>query len=188
MERFYGPKIDLHIKDAIGRTWQCGTIQLDMSLPEKFDLEFVDKDASRKRPVMIHVALFGSLERFFGILIEHFAGRFPLWLSPRPVRILTVADRHEDYASSLMKQIQDAGLLCEIDAAQESVGKKIRNAQLSQVNYILTVGDNELEKKSLAVRIRDNNKVINDLELNSFITAMKKERDDKELLSPYLQS
>src|SRR5262249_51157683 len=112
---FYGPKIDFHIRDAINRTWQCGTIQLDMALPEKFDLEYTAADGSRQRPVMIHRALFGSVERFFGILIEHFAGRFPLWISPLQVRIVAVADRHLPYSEELAKKIRDAGFICEID-------------------------------------------------------------------------
>ena len=107
---FYGPKIDFHIRDAIGRTWQLGTIQLDMALPERFELEYTDEDGSRKRPVMIHRALFGSMERFFGILIEHFAGRFPLWISPRQVRIITVADRHLEAAQKVAAQLHSASV------------------------------------------------------------------------------
>ncbi|MCB1119838.1 MAG: threonine--tRNA ligase, partial [Chlamydiia bacterium] len=151
-----GPKIDFHIKDALGRTWQCGTIQLDMALPDRFELEYTDKDGQRHRPIMIHRAVYGSIERFFGILIEHFAGRFPLWLSPRHIRILTVADRHEPFARELEKECRRQGFLCAVDATQESVGKKVRNAQLMQVNYILTVGDQELENQMVNVRTRDN--------------------------------
>lgn len=153
---FYGPKIDLHIRDAIGRSWQCGTIQLDFSLPEKFELEYTDADGEPKRPVMIHRAIFGSIERFFGILIEHYAGKFPLWLSPRQVRLITVADRHADFAHEVAKEFKSKGLHVEVDDAQESVGKKIRSAQLEQVNYMLTVGDQELENKTVSVRTRDN--------------------------------
>lgn len=153
---FYGPKIDMHIEDALGRTWQCGTIQLDMALPQKFNLEYVDSDGSRKVPVTIHRVLYGSLERFLGILIEHFGGRLPLWLSPRQVRIITVADRHEPYARELKEAFDKAGILCEVDDTGESVSKKVRNAQLFQVNYILTVGDKEVEHRTINVRTRDN--------------------------------
>lgn len=153
---FYGPKIDLHIRDALNRTWQCGTIQLDMSLPERFELEYVSATGDRVKPIMIHRAIFGSLERFFGILIEHYAGKFPLWLSPRQVSIIVVADRHLPFAESTKKHLQSAGIICEIDASHESVSKKIRQAQLHQVNYILTVGDKEVENQTVSVRTRDN--------------------------------
>ena len=138
---FYGPKIDIHIRDALGRSWQCGTVQLDMALPEKFELEYMDKDGILKRPVMLHRAIFGSIERFFGILIEHFAGKFPLWISPLPIRVITVADRHREYAYETKKSIERAGFICDVDDTSESVNKKIRNAQLLQINYMLTVGD-----------------------------------------------
>ena len=153
---FYGPKIDIHIHDALGRAWQCGTVQLDMALPEKFELEYMDKDGTLKRPVMLHRAIFGSIERFFGILIEHFAGKFPLWISPLPVRVITMADRHCEYAHELMKEIKKAGFICDIDDSNESMNKKIRNAQLLQINYMLTVGDKELENKTVSLRTRDN--------------------------------
>lgn len=153
---FYGPKIDLHIRDAIGRSWQCGTIQLDFSLPEKFELEYNDGSGEPKRPVIIHRAIFGSLERFFGILIEHYAGKFPLWLSPRQVRIITVADRHADFAHEVARAYSARGIHVEVDDGQESVGKKVRNAQLEQVNYMLTIGDQEVENKTVSVRTRDN--------------------------------
>ena len=153
---FYGPKIDIHIKDALGRSWQCGTIQLDMALPEKFDLEYMDKDGELKRPVMIHRAIFGSIERFFGILIEHFVGKFPLWISPIGARILTVADRHASYAQEVALQLKEAGILCDVDERSESVNKKVRDAQMEQINYILTVGDKEVENSTLSLRTRDN--------------------------------
>jgi threonyl-tRNA synthetase len=153
---FYGPKIDFHIRDALKRTWQCGTIQLDMSLPEKFALEYTASDGSRQRPVMIHRALFGSIERFFGILLEHFGGRFPLWISPEQIRILTIADRHNDYAYRIKEQCRAGGWHVTVDDSSESMGKKVRQAQLDQVNYILTVGDRELEDNTVTVRTRDN--------------------------------
>ncbi|MCB1174892.1 MAG: threonine--tRNA ligase [Leptospiraceae bacterium] len=153
---FYGPKIDIHIKDAIGRTWQCGTIQLDMSLPERFDLLYITESGDKERPIMIHRAIYGSLERFLGIVVEHYAGKFPLWFSPRQARILTVADRHHEYASQVEQQFKDAGLRVSVDDSAESVPKKVRNAQLDQVNYILVVGDAELSAKTVNVRTRAN--------------------------------
>lgn len=181
---FYGPKIDFHIRDALGRTWQCGTVQLDMALPERFELEYVAGDGTRKRPVMLHRALFGSIERFFGILIEHFAGKFPLWISPRQIRILTVADRHNDYAHALKKALFKEGFQVEVDDSPESVGKKVRSAQLDQVNYILTVGDKEVENKTIALRTRDNI-VHGELALDSFVKTLIEERKSRALLSPY---
>lgn len=179
---FYGPKIDFHIRDALNRTWQCGTIQLDMALPERFELEYIASDGSRPRPVMIHRALFGSVERFFGILIEHFAGKFPLWLSPSQVRILTVADRHNEYAEKLSAEIRKNGLNVEVDDSPESVSKKVRNAQLAQVNYILTVGDKEMENNTLNVRTRDN-VVHGEMELVKFISILMEEKATRSLTS-----
>jgi threonyl-tRNA synthetase len=152
---FYGPKIDYHVKDAIGRSWQCGTIQLDFSMPEKFDLTYEGSDGQKHRPVMIHRAIYGSLERFIGILIEHFAGRFPLWLSPRQVRVLTIADRHQPYAEDVARELRGAGLRTQVDARTETTNKKIREAQLDQVNYILVVGDTEVAQSTVNVRTRD---------------------------------
>lgn len=179
---FYGPKIDFHIRDALGRTWQCGTVQLDMALPEKFELEYTDHDGARKRPVMIHRALFGSIERFFGILIEHFSGKFPLWISPRAVRILTVADRHQPWAEQVLRELKKAHIQAEIDASEESVGKKVRNAQLDQVNYMLTIGDKEVENKSINLRSRDN-VVHGEMSLTTFIQTAQEERRSRSLTS-----
>ncbi len=153
---FYGPKIDIHIKDVIGRTWQCGTIQLDMSLPERFELTYEGADGKKHSPVVIHRVIYGSLERFFGIMVEHYAGKFPLWLSPVQVKILTVADRHDEYAEFLRKKFFDAGVRVELDTRAESIPKKVREAQLQQVNYILVVGDKEQEVQTINVRTRDN--------------------------------
>ena len=171
-----------HIRDALGRSWQCGTIQLDKSLPEKFDLEYMDSDGLHKRPIMIHRAIFGSIERFFGILIEHFAGRFPFWISPRQARIVPVADRHNEYAHAFAKEIRDAGFECDVDDSNESVSKKIRDAQLLQVNYMLTVGDRETENQTVNLRRRDN-KVIGEVDLNSILSTLKRESEDKSLTS-----
>jgi threonyl-tRNA synthetase len=181
---FYGPKIDFHIRDALQRTWQCGTIQLDMALPERFELEYIDKDGQRKRPVMIHRAIFGSMERFFGILIEHFAGKFPLWISPAQVRILTVADRHVPYASALKDALFKEGFHVELDDSPESVSKKVRNAQLLQTNYILTIGDQEMENHSINLRTRDN-VVHGEMQLEPFMKAIIQERDSRSLTSPF---
>jgi threonyl-tRNA synthetase len=184
---FYGPKIDFHIRDAINRSWQCGTIQLDMALPERFDLEYTAPDGTRKRPVMIHRAIFGSIERFLGILIEHYAGKFPLWLSPLQIRLLTVADRHEPYAQQLAEKFKQLGFHVEVDAAQESVSKKVRNAQLAQANYILTIGDQEVEHQTANLRTRDN-VVHGEIQLDNFIQIIEKERRERALTSPYASS
>lgn len=153
---FYGPKIDFHIKDALGRTWQCATIQLDMALPERFDLTYEGEDGKKHRPVMIHRTIYGSMERFLGILVEHYAGKFPLWLSPVQVKILTVADRHNDYVQKIYDQFFDAGIRVEMDLRSEGISKKVRDAQVKKVNYILIVGDKELENGTVNVRTRDN--------------------------------
>lgn len=181
---FYGPKIDIHIRDAIGRNWQCGTVQLDMSLPEKFTLTYDDSDGTQKRPVMLHRAIFGSIERFFGILVEHFAGKFPFWLSPYQIRILTVADRHTAYAKELAQKFLDRGFICDIDDSNESVGKKVRSAQLLKVNYMLTIGDKEVENRTAALRTRDN-VVHGEVDISNFLAIVEKEREDKALMSPY---
>lgn len=183
---FYGPKIDIHIKDALSRSWQCGTIQLDMALPEKFQLEYMDKDGQFKRPIMIHRALFGSVERFIGILIEHFVGKFPLWLSPSQVRVIPIADRHEPYANEVCAVIKQAGFQSDVDASHESVNKKVRNAQLMQYNYILILGDKELENQSINLRTRDN-VVHGELALNVFLHKIEQERSDYSLTSYFAE-
>ncbi|WP_316355646.1 threonine--tRNA ligase [Candidatus Neptunichlamydia sp. REUL1] len=181
---FYGPKIDLHVHDAIGRRWQCGTIQLDMSLPEKFKLEYKDSDGEYKRPIMIHRAIFGSIERFLGILIEHFAGKFPFWMSPLPVRVIPVAEAHADYARDVARQIRKAGFLCDCDESPESLGKRVRNAQLLKINYMLTVGDKEVQNKSIALRTRDN-VVHGEIKLEDFLKNCTIEYKERKLTSPY---
>ena len=151
---FYGPKIDFHLRDSIGRTWQCGTIQLDMQMPEKFDLTYVGEDGQKHRPVMIHRVAYGSLERFIGILIEHFAGAFPAWLAPVQVRILPLTDRHVDYAEKLAASMRDKEVRVEVDARNEKIGYKIREGQMQKVPYLLVVGDKEEEAGEVAVRKR----------------------------------
>lgn len=184
---FYGPKIDVHVKDALGRTWQCATIQLDMNFPEKFQLEYTTKDGSRQRPIMIHRVIYGAVERFMGILIEHFGGKFPLWLSPRQMRILCVADRHAPYAHELNDALRQANFHSEVDDSQESVGKKVRNAQLDQVNYILTVGDQEVEHRTLSLRTRDN-MTHGEMTLDKFMEQVLVERQQRLLTSPFTKS
>jgi threonyl-tRNA synthetase len=177
---FYGPKIDISIRDALGRKWQCGTIQLDMSLPERFELEYVANDGSRKRPVMIHRVIYGSIERFFGILIEHFTGKFPFWFSPRQVRMIPVADRHAPYAHEVAKLLTQQKYNVEVDDTNESVSKKIRLAQLSQVNYMLTVGDREMENKTVSIRGRDNTQY-GEIPLDTFLQKIGQERKERSL-------
>ena len=154
---FYGPKIDVHIQDALGRTWQCGTIQLDMSLPERFDLSYIGGDNEKHRPVMIHRVICGSIERFLGILIEHFAGKFPLWMSPVQVAVLAINDEMAPYADETRAALQEAGLRAEVDSRTESLNKKIREAQLNQIPLILTIGAKEKESGTLSVRTLDGN-------------------------------
>ncbi len=152
---FYGPKIDIKVKDSLGRSWQCSTIQVDFNLPERFDMKYRGKDGKEHRPIMIHRALMGSLERFFGILIEHYAGVFPLWLAPTQVRVLTITDRHADYASEVRDQLLAAGIRADADLANEKIGYKIRQATVRKVPYLVIIGDNELEARSITVRKRD---------------------------------
>ena len=154
---FYGPKIDVHIKDALGRTWQCGTIQLDMSLPERFDLSYIDKNNEKQRPFMIHRVIYGSIERFFGILIEHFAGKFPLWMAPIQVILLPINDDLVSHANDVRIMLENAGLRTGIDDRTESLNKKVRDAQLNNIPLILTIGDKEKKSKTLSVRTLDGN-------------------------------
>ena len=151
---FYGPKIDIKIEDAIGRIWQLGTIQLDWNLPERFELEYTGDDNQKHRPIMIHRALFGSIERFFGVLIEHYAGAFPLWLAPVQVAVLPITDRINEYAESITAELRDAGFRVEVNLKSDKIGAKIRDAQLQKVPYMLILGDKELDEKQVAVRER----------------------------------
>ena len=151
---FYGPKLDFHLTDCIGRTWQCGTIQLDFQLPERFELEYVGADGSKHRPIMIHRVVFGSIERFIGILIEHFAGAFPVWLAPVQVKLLPIADRHLDYIYEVKKALEANGIRCEVDDRNEKIGYKIREAQVKKVPYMVIVGDKDVEAGTVAIRSR----------------------------------
>ena len=151
---FYGPKLDFHLQDCLGRTWQCGTIQLDFQLPERFELEYTGADGQKHRPIMIHRVVFGSIERFIGILIEHFAGAFPLWLAPEQVRILPISERHHEKAREIYQQLFNAGMRVEIDERSEKIGYKIREAQLQKIPYMLIIGDKEAESGTVSVRRR----------------------------------
>ncbi len=175
---FYGPKIDFHIKDSLGRTWQTATIQLDMSLPERFNLFYEGKDGKKHRPVMIHRVIYGALERFLGILIEHYTGKFPLWLSPVQVRILSIADRFNKYAEEIKEEYEKAGLRVEVDDRTESISKKVREAQLDKVNYIFVVGEKEIKDKTATVRTR-NNEIIGTFKYSNFLERLTKEIKEK---------
>ncbi|MCI8581399.1 MAG: threonine--tRNA ligase [Dorea sp.] len=171
---FYGPKIDFHLEDSIGRTWQCGTIQLDMQMPQRFDLEYTGADGEKHRPIMIHRVAFGSIERFIGILIEHFAGAFPTWLAPVQVKVLPISDKYMDYAKQVFDTLEEAGIRTEIDTRAEKIGYKIREAQMNKVPYMLVVGAKEEENKAVSVRSRfagDEGQK----ELSAFIESVKEE-------------
>ncbi|MBN2259534.1 MAG: threonine--tRNA ligase [Clostridiales bacterium] len=175
---FYGPKIDFHLRDAIGRSWQCGTIQLDMQLPKQFELSYIGKDGEKHRPIVIHRVVYGSIERFIGILIEHFAGNFPLWVAPEQVKIIPVADRHADFAKMIEKQLNEAGIRVSIDERSEKVGYKIREAQLSKVPYMLVVGDKEIESGDISVRSHHKGE-LGTKSVESFINELHQEVKDK---------
>lgn len=151
---FYGPKIDFHLEDSIGRTWQCGTIQLDFQLPLRFELEYTGADGEKHRPIMIHRVAFGSIERFIGILIEHFAGAFPTWLAPVQVKVLPISDKYMDYGKKVMEALNDAGIRAELDTRAEKIGYKIREAQMQKIPYMLVVGAKEEENGLVSVRSR----------------------------------
>jgi len=176
---FYGPKIDFHIKDALGRTWQCGTIQLDMALPDCFELTYEGEDGKKHRPVMIHRTIYGSLERFIGVLVEHYAGRFPLWFSPIQVALLPIADRHIEFCNKLKEQMEKEGLRVVVDEKTDTMNKKVRNAQLLQINYILVVGDKELENKTVNIRTREN-KILGEKKPSDLIKELVKEMKERK--------
>jgi threonyl-tRNA synthetase len=177
---FYGPKVDFHFRDAIGRLWQLTTVQVDFALPERFDMEFVGEDNERHRPVMIHRAILGSLERFSGVLIEHYAGAFPLWLAPEQVRLVPVADRHVEHARELAERLRAAGLRPFVDASGETVGKKVRAAQLMRIPYTLVIGDREAETGNLTVRDRSGTEA-KDVALDMFVRALAEEAGTRSL-------
>ena len=152
---FYGPKIDFHLKDSMDRTWQCGTVQVDFSMPERFDLSYIGEDGKKHRPVMVHRALFGSLERFIGILLEHYKGNLPLWLSPNQVVVMTLTDENKEYGKKIYKKLKEKGIRVKLDDRAETMNKKVRDEQVQKYNYMITVGDKEEKKKTIAVRNRD---------------------------------
>ncbi|ACJ76106.1 threonyl-tRNA synthetase [Thermosipho africanus TCF52B] len=170
---FYGPKVDFHVKDSLGREWQCATIQLDFQMPERFDLKYVDKDGIEKRPVMIHTAKYGSLERFFGILIEHYAGAFPLWISPVQVLVLPVSDKYIDYAKKVARLLSESNIRVEVDSRNETLGYKIREAQISKVPYMIIVGENEEKSGKISVRSRDGVEE-KDVSVEEFVEVVRK--------------
>ena len=176
---FYGPKIDFHLVDCIGRTWQCGTIQLDFQLPQRFELEYVGADGEKHRPIMIHRVVFGSIERFIGILIEHFAGAFPTWLAPVQVKVLPISDKYMDYAQSVLNKLTEAGIRAEVDTRAEKIGYKIREAQTAKIPYMLVVGQKEEEENTVSVRSRAAGDV-GARSLDTFIADILKEIETKE--------
>ena len=175
---FYGPKLDFHIEDSLGRTWQCGTIQLDYQLPGRFDLEYTGSDGQKHCPVMIHRVVFGSIERFIGVIIEHFGGKFPTWLAPVQVRLLPITDRNNDYTDKVLEQLKAAGIRCESDKRQEKTGYKVREAQMQKIPYMLVIGDKEVEEGTVAVRRRDGN-TTETMPVADFVAMVAKEIADR---------
>ncbi len=175
---FYGPKIDFHLEDSIGRTWQCGTIQLDFQLPQRFEMEYVGEDGQKHRPIMVHRVVFGSIERFIGILIEHYAGKFPVWLSPVQVKILPITEKQQAYAEELYKKMKEAGIRAELDSRNEKIGYKIREAQMEKVPYMLVIGEKEAADGSVSVRRRDKGDT-GAVPADEFIAQVKREIAEK---------
>lgn len=171
---FYGPKIDFHLKDSIGRTWQCGTIQLDFQLPLRFGAEYIGADREKHRPIMIHRVVYGSIERFIGILIEHYAGKFPVWLAPVQTIILPVSEKSNIYAGKIAERLKAASIRCEVDQRDEKVGYKIREAQLEKVPYMVILGQKEEEAGTVSVRDRDSQRT-SQMSLDAFIELIQKE-------------
>lgn len=177
---FYGPKLDFHLRDCIGRTWQCGTIQLDFQLPERFELEYVGADGNKHRPIMIHRVVFGSIERFIGILIENFAGAFPTWLAPVQVKLLPIADRHLDYINGIKKALEVKGIRCELDDRNEKIGYKIREAQINKIPYMIITGDKDVEGKVVSIRSRKDGD-IGSMSIDDFIARIVEEIETKAI-------
>ena len=175
---FYGPKIDFHLQDCLGRTWQCGTIQLDMNLPERFDLTYTGADGEKHRPVMIHRVVLGSIERFIGILTEHFGGAFPLWLSPVQAKILTITDRSDEMAKALAARLEKEGIRTELDLRNEKIGFKVREAQMMKIPYMLVLGDKEVEQNVVNVRTRKG-ETIGNMTIDELVAKLKHEIDTK---------
>ncbi len=176
---FYGPKIDIKLVDAIGRLWQLSTVQFDFNLPQRFGLEYVGEDGQRHQPLMVHRALFGSTERFFGVLIEHYAGAFPLWLSPVQVAIVPIAERHADYANKVAVELRAIGARVEVDARNEKMNAKIREHALQKVPFILVVGDKEQESGQVNVRVRGQDKAEGTVSLAEFVARVKRLKETR---------
>lgn len=176
---FYGPKIDFHIEDSLGRSWQCGTIQLDFQLPQRFELEYIGRDGKKHRPIVIHRVIFGSIERFIGILIEHFAGKFPVWLSPIQVKVLPISDKFMDYSKEVMDKLRKAGIRCEIDARNGKTNYKIREARNERVPYMIIIGEKEKTRGDISIRSRKNGDE-GSTSLKEFIARVQKENKDKK--------
>ena len=178
---FYGPKLDFHLKDSIGRMWQCGTIQLDFQLPQRFDIDYIGADGDKHRPIMLHRVVFGSIERFIGILIEHYAGKFPVWIAPVQVKVLSVSDKYNDYAKEIAVSLEESGVRVEVDDRNEKLGYKIREARMDKIPYMVIVGKNEKKSKSVSVRQRDaeiDRQELGEMSLEQLVELVK--RGDKE--------
>ena len=175
---FYGPKLDVITKDALGREWQCGTIQIDFMLPERFDLSYINEDGEMERPILIHRAPLGSLERWIGLLIEHYAGAFPLWLAPIQVIIITITDRQNEYALALLNALKKEHLRAEVDERKETTAAKIRDAELQKIPYMIILGDREEKERNISVRQRGE-KNLGVMTLNEFLSKIKTEVEKK---------
>jgi len=171
---FYGPKIDIKIKDAIGRLWQCSTVQLDFNLPDRFDMNYIGNDGKKYHPIMIHRALLGSIERFFGILVEHYAGKFPLWLAPTQFCVMSINQKQDDYAQGVKEEMKKNGFRAEIDLRNEKIGSKIRDHTLKKVPYLIIVGDREVSSKEITVRTQKGEDLGN-MKLKDFLKSIEKE-------------
>ena len=176
---FYGPKIDFHLEDTLGRTWQCGTIQLDFQMPQRFDISYIGADNDKHKPIMIHRVIFGSIERFIGILIEHYGGRFPVWLAPVQVKVLSVSEKSREYANSIYARMKAAGIRCEVDNRDEKIGYKIREAQLQKSPYMLVIGEKEVENGNLTVRSRDKGD-LGAMDVQAFIDQVLKQTAERQ--------
>jgi threonyl-tRNA synthetase len=176
---FYGPKIDVHVRDAIGRKWQLSTIQYDFNMPERFELEFVGADNQRHRPIMIHRALFGSVERFFAVLVEHYAGAFPAWLAPVQVRVLGVRDDHEPYVSRIVDRLDAEGFRADMAEADEPLGARIRKAKLEKLPYVLVVGDDDVDNGTVGVNARGSERPERDVSVDDFIERLRSDVTSK---------
>lgn len=176
---FYGPKLDFMFKDAIGREWQLATIQCDFNLPERFDLSFINNEGKKERPVVIHRAISGSLERFMGVMIEHFAGNFPLWLSPNQITILPISDKHNDYANKIAQKLIDSDIRVEVDSSKEGLGKKIKSVREMKTPYWAVIGDAEIANETITLEHRTIGK-IGEMKINDLVEKLKEEIKDKK--------